>query len=77
MMFFSLALRKVYKGRIEQESERGGAARSARRAHNPQVCGSNPHPATRGHLFGWTCTDSDHSRVEKGTTSPAGVIFLF
>ena len=25
--------------------KRGGAARSARRAHNPQVCGSNPHPA--------------------------------
>lgn len=31
--------------------ERGRAARSARRAHNPQVCGSNPHPAICNYGF--------------------------
>lgn len=67
MMFFSLALRKVYKGRIKEGSERGGAARSARRAHNPQVCGSNPHPATRGH--DWVLTDSDDFGELKSDTS--------
>ncbi len=64
---------------MQPDSWRGGAARIARQAHNLQVGGSNPSPATNSELGGPTVSMSASSGLALAALviTVVAIAFLF